>query len=600
VAQNEVKKSNDMSCAEKPISTRLMLMTLWKYLSSHKKAMLGLLGLLMLASGIGELISLGATVPFLVALSSPDTLWDVEIVKRIAMGVGINEPNDLVIPATLIFILAAFLSALVRISNVWVNVNLAASIGSDLSSEAYLRTLYQPYSQHANSKSSNAIAGITVSIRRTIQVILGCLQICSASIVAAGICLGLLYINWKVATAAILLFGSFYLVLSVSTRNEIRINGQVVAELDRLLLKTIQEGLGAIRDVILEGSQQIYADKYRGQDARSRKLEAKNVFLGLSPRFTLEALGIVGIGGLGCLMTLKSSGLVIPVLGAMALGAQRLLPALQQIYGSWTTVKGFSADVGNVITLLEQPLPEKLETSQLIKFEKSIKLENIEFQYSSDTPIILKGLNLEIKKGERIGIVGGTGSGKSTTVDMLMGLLEPSSGKILIDDVDILGKHQTDYLIAWRGLIAHVPQTIFLSDGSILDNIAFVGNRESIDIERVWRCADQAQLKGFLEGLPNGIETLVGERGVKLSGGQRQRIGIARALYKRSEVLVLDEATSALDSSTEEAVMNAIESLSDQLTMIMIAHRTSTLRGCDRIIEINAGVVENERSPQNE
>ena len=246
-----------------------------------------------------------------------------------------------------------------------------------------------------------------------------------------------------------------------------------------------------------------------------------------------------------------------------------------------------------MLSSLKQPLPKVIYgvAATPLKLQNNIKFENVYYAYSSETPTVLNGLSFEIKKGERLGFIGTTGSGKSTTIDLLMGLLEPNSGKVLVDDIDINSKQDPENLLAWRAAIAHVPQTIYLADRSIAENIAFGVDQKQIDIKRVKEAARQAQIAEFIESSPQGYKTFVGERGIRLSGGQRQRIGIARALYKQASVLVFDEATSALDNATEAALMDAIEGLSRELTIVMIAHRLTTVERCDRVIELSNGSV---------
>jgi ATP-binding cassette subfamily B protein len=276
-------------------------------------------------------------------------------------------------------------------------------------------------------------------------------------------------------------------------------------------------------------------------------------------------------------------------LGALALGAQRLLPALQQVYGAWATIAGSHASFEDTVELLDQPLPPDAMVPRPapLPFREEIRFDNVRFRYAGDGPWVIDHLNLVIPKGARVGLVGGTGSGKSTTLDLLMGLLPPTEGSIAIDGLALGGSA----VRAWQACIAHVPQSIFLADTTLLQNIAFGTPPDAIDSERVRLAAQRAQIFEFIDSTPQGFETLVGERGVRLSGGQRQRIGIARALYKEASVLVLDEATSALDNSTERSVMDAIDGLSRDLTVIMIAHRLSTVRRCDTIVELEHGRV---------
>jgi ATP-binding cassette, subfamily B, bacterial PglK len=279
----------------------------------------------------------------------------------------------------------------------------------------------------------------------------------------------------------------------------------------------------------------------------------------------------------------------LPVLGALAVGAQRMLPALQQTYASWASIAGSQGVLADVIELLDQPIPEDLlqPAPEPLQFRTTIRFDRVRFRYSSDGPWVLNGLDLTITKGARLGFVGATGSGKSTAMDLLMGLLEPTDGQILVDSEPL----SRNRVRAWQRTIAHVPQSIYLADATLAENIAFGVPPGAVDIERVRRAARQAQIADFIESRPQGYDALVGERGVRLSGGQRQRIGIARALYKRASVLVLDEATSALDNVTEQSVMDAIEGLDRELTILVIAHRLTTVRRCDSIVELQHGRV---------
>lgn len=290
-------------------------------------------------------------------------------------------------------------------------------------------------------------------------------------------------------------------------------------------------------------------------------------------------------------MTTVGDGIAtaIPTLGALALGAQKLLPLMQQIYSGWAVVAGSHHVLGDVVTLLRQPVAADINIRIApLAFNREINVNNVSFQYKPQLPMVVNQINLTITKGTRIGFIGSTGSGKSTLIDILMGLLTPSCGEIFVDGKQLMGMDQ----LAWQRNIAHVPQAIFLADASFAENIAFGVPINQIDQSRVRLAAQQAQISKFIESGSGGYEAMVGERGVRLSGGQRQRIGIARALYKNATVLVLDEATSALDSDTENSVMHAIRKLSPDLTILIIAHRLSTLSDCDKIYRLNQGRIE--------
>lgn len=582
-----------------PKPTRMVLYGIWSHISRVRRIQLGLLLLLMLLSGGAELVSLGAVFPFLAVLSDPTLLWEQSYVKTIAVYFGFTQPSDLLIPASAIFASAAILSALIRMANLYMNGRLAAAIGSDLSCEAYRRTLYQPYEVHVQRNSASVISGATAKSERTVWALSALLQLITASVIVVSIFLGLLFIDWIVATCALLLFLSVYCILALTSKKELRRNSKKIAAASILQIKALQEGLGAIRDVLLDNNQSVYVELYRKTDWPQRQLQAKNKFLSSFPRYAVEALGLTAIALLGGLLVMQqgSSSYVIPLLGAMALGAQRLLPALQQVYGGWSKIKGFNSDLADVLALLDEPLPIQANHVKILKFRNAINLKNVEFGYSKEKSNVLNCFNLHIRRGERLGIIGRSGSGKSTAVDIIMGLLKPIKGSILIDGKDIHDLSCPERIISWRASIAHVPQSIYLSDSSIAENIAFGEVVSEIDFVRVAKAAEQAQLSDLIKSMPEGYETFVGERGINLSGGQRQRIGIARALYKRAEILVLDEATAALDNSTEQAVIDAVSALSSNLTIISIAHRLSTLSKCDRIIRIENGTITAEGPP---
>lgn len=576
-----------------PQSTRTLLRGIWCHLSPRRRVQLAFLLVVMLVSGGAELASLGAVLPFLAVLSDPEHLWQQPLAQELGSRMGFTEPSQLLLPATLAFAAAAVVAALIRLINLWLNGRLAAAVGSDLSCEAYRRTLYQPYCVHLQRNSAAVITATTSQTGKVVASLNALLQLITSAVVSASLLIGLLMIDVVVALAAAALFIIVYLVFAIASKRELARNGQQIAMATKQQIKALQEGLGAIRDVLLDGSQVTYLQIYRQADRPQRQLQAKNGFIGAFPRYALEALGMVAISLLGGLLVLQrgSGSAVIPLLGALALGAQRLLPALQQIYSGWASLKGYNAAINAVVAMLNQPLPPLVNVAEPLMLGESIRLEGVHFCYGPDQPKVLQGLDLEIRRGEHIGLIGTTGSGKSTLVDLLMGLLAPTAGRVLVDRNDLHDPNHPELLVAWRSAIAHVPQSIYLADSSIAENIAFGVPPDRIDMDRVKKAASQAQIDSFIESSSNGYESFVGERGIRLSGGQRQRIGIARALYKQARVLVLDEATSALDNNTEQALMSAINKLSKELTIVMIAHRLSTVKLCDRVIRLAEGSV---------
>jgi ATP-binding cassette subfamily B protein len=386
-------------------------------------------------------------------------------------------------------------------------------------------------------------------------------------------------------------FGGIYAgILTLARRRLTELSGVAAYQAIRIN-KATAEGLGGIRDVLIDGLQSTYARLFRSSIRPLQKAGAWIAFVENSPRLVIEALGMVFIAGMAFTMSRPAEGASNPilVLGSLALAAQRMLPVLQNLYSSIVRVQSSQVSVQHALDMLEQPLPAHAgqPRAEHLPFREALEIRDLHFRYSESTPWVLRGLNLRIPRGSRVGFIGSTGSGKSTLIDVLMGLLTPVQGSVLVDGQPVF----PDQTRGWQAHLAHVPQSIFLADISIAENIAFGVPPDQLDRERVRAAARQAQIADAIEAWTNGYDTLVGERGVRLSGGQRQRVGIARALYKRADVIVFDEATSALDNQTEAAVMEAIEGLHPDLTVLMVAHRLTTLRGCDLIVELERGEI---------
>jgi len=547
-----------------------------------------------LLSGIAEICSLGAVIPFLAILTNGAKAKGSETIKEIATVVGISEDSKLVVPSAVIFGAAAVIAASVRVLNIYLNNRLAAAIGSDLSSEAFKKTLYQPYDQHVKSNSAEVIAAITADISLAESGISSVLQMISSVIISVFIISGLIAIDGATAITTGALFGIAYCSLTAITKKRLLINGKEISRATRYQLKSLQEGLGGIREVILEGTQLLLIEEYEKADRKKRRLQANTIFLSTFPRYVLEAVTMVAIASIAVAIVLiqgKGSSTII-ILGALALGSQRLLPPLQQVYSAWASLKSYNIAISNVIMLVSQPMPIHTGKSE-IEFPRfrRLQLEEVNFRYDSDEEYILKDIELEIKQGECIGVVGSTGSGKSTLMDLVMGLLKPTSGRIIAGDIDLTDVRNEKARNSWRSIVAHVPQDVYLRDASIAENIAFGIPVEKIDIRRVKNAARLARIDRFIESDKKTYWKEVGERGVRLSGGQKQRLGIARALYKDARLLIIDEATSALDANTEREIMESIYNLRGSITTLIIAHREGTLWGCDRIIKVENGTV---------
>lgn len=565
---------------------------LWHHLSRRRKRQLVLLLGLTLVSAFAEAVSLGAVLPFLGILATPDRVFNHPLIADAAQAWDITAADQLVLPLTIVFAATAVLAGVIRMLLLWVSTRFVFAAGADLSMEVYRRTLYQPYLVHVARNSSEVISGINNKVYAVVfGVLLPSLMLATSVVLLVSMMLVLIAIDPVVASTVLAVFGLGYILITWLTRRRLEWNSQRIAHEQTQVIKALQEGLGGIRDVLLDGTQLVYCDIYRQADLPLRRAQGNNVFISGSPRFAMEALGMVLIATLAYGLSRQAGDIAtaLPLLGALALGAQRMLPVLQQGYSAWASIAGSHASLADTIELLDQPLPAEVmqPAPSPLLLRKDIHFDAVRFRYTDNGPWVLDNFSLTIPKGARVGFVGRTGSGKSTTLDLLMGLLEPTQGHILVDGQPISGERRR----AWQQTIAHVPQGIYLADTTLAENIAFGVSRDAIDMERVREAARQAHIADFIESHPESYNAIVGERGIRLSGGQRQRIGIARALYKQATVLVFDEATSALDSATEQAVMQAIGNLNRDLTILLIAHRLTTVQHCDPIVEVEHGRV---------
>ncbi len=564
------------------------LLALSRQLSRARRRALAVLLPLMLAGAIAEVATLGALLPFLAVIADPHGSPVLTSMAPLLELLGASGPGQAIYVLTGLFGLAALVSAGLRLALLLASNSFANGMSYELGVRLYESALHEPYVIHTQRNSSEIIAAINKVEILTRGVLTPLMNGAVALIIAAFIIAGLMAIDHAVALAAGVGFSAIYLAATSVTRSRLRRNSRIIADAQGRRVKAMQEGLGGIRDVLLDHSQPVFIETYERAEAGLRDGRTKNAFFAGAPRFVVEAAGMIMIAVMAVTVTGRPGGLMeaVPVLGALALGAQRLLPLIQQIYAGWAQVMGNRQVLLDLTALLHRPAPRRGPTGAALPFANTISLRNVSYTYRQGRTA-LRGINLQIPKGARVGIAGKTGSGKSTLIDVVLGLLEPTEGEVRIDGVMLTAENRS----AWQQNIAHVPQAIYLADATVAENIAFGIRPEAIDRARVRHAADQAELAEVISGLPQGYDTRIGERGIQLSGGQRQRIGIARALYKQASVLVFDEATSALDTVTESAVMAAIERLDRNLTILIIAHRLSTLEGCDIVVRLEGGRV---------
>jgi len=565
------------------------LLRLWFYFTIKRKVQFFLLIGLALLMSVAELATIGLIVPFITILISPDKVKEGEVYAAIISKVGHIDDANMLIYVCMLFASAGVVSASIRLLNLYAVNKFTFRLGGELSALMYERTLCQSYEKITLSNSSDLIDGIVNKSSLLINnIILPVVNIVGGALVLIFVVSGLVFIQPFATVFAFLALALAYVSMVYLVKFKTREISKVLNSDSGALIKILQEAFGNIRDIILSGVRQKCVDSYRMVNSRLRSAQAYSVFIGQSPRLVIEAFAIclVALAGYWISKRGLSAEDSFPILAALGLGAQRLLPIMQQIYNSYSTIQThYLSLISSVETLdLPQWLPDNDEQVE-VYFNSSIEFKNVSFRYLGGQNDALSSVSFIIRKGQKVGVIGSSGGGKSTLIDILMGLLQPKSGTILIDGVPLTQAE----LKGWQKHITHVPQSIYLLDGSVAENIAFSEPGKTIDCSLVEESARKACLDEFVAELPEKYQTRVGERGALLSGGQRQRIGVARAIYKSKKVFILDEATSALDADTEKQVMHSLLNASDDATFFIVAHRLSTLRNCDLVLELSKG-----------
>ena len=542
--------------------------------------------LLGLLSSLLEVISIGAVLPFLAALLAPEKLFENRTLSKVFDHFSITPESNINLIFTIIFIIAAVVSGVLRIFTQYQSTRTAFTIGLSISKQLYSITLFKPYDQHCNQNSSEII---TILSRKIDQIIYGVFipsfLFASSIILLSIVVITLLIIQPLITLQLFLIFFLIYFIIVLTVKKTLTRLGALVSATSEKSVRILQETFLSIRDIIINSHEKIYLKQYANNDHQLRNAQGYQVFIASTPKYIIETLGMVLIA-LTAFYFMQSPDVlvqVVPLLGATALAAQRLIPVTNHIFSAWSSLQTNSPVVDEILELLSQETTINDSNSKhIVTFENQIELKNVSYRYAANSQLVLNNINLVIPKGSTIVLVGKSGSGKSTLNDIIMGLLQPTQGQLLVDDMPITEANRGNY----QRLISHVPQDINLIDETISSNVAFGVPSAELDDQKMREVCQVSMIDQLIEKFTEKYDTKVGERGSLLSGGQIQRIGIARCLYPKSSILCLDEATSALDKETEQAIISQIKHLG--MTQIQIAHRQETIKNAEHHYQINA------------
>ena len=558
-----------------------------QYLSSVRKTQLITLFVLIIFLSLAEAFSLASIVPFIGVFMNPELFFSSPWLSFFINFFEINNNNQLFLLVTIIFISLLILSFLIRIFTLYLTNKITYFIEADLKIKIFKYNINQSYNYHLKKSSYIVMSNIVQKTNAIAIFTNSFIQILGCSLTVLFI-LGVLliiepFIILSVSSVVIL----FFIFIAFLNRNRILKNSEKISQNQDKIVSTFQDSVGYIGEIILYSLHNIFTTKFNKSSQQIAESQTYNQNVQQSPRIYLEYLTLFCLVILIFYLNQSEFEIVnsFTLLAALGYGSQKVIPLINRVYVCYSSMKNVQASVIDALSVLDSSKKEENENllSDKIILDSSIKLDNIYFSYNNDENYILKNISLEIKKGSKVGIKGTTGSGKSTLSNIIVGLLDPTKGKLFVNDTLINLQNKS----MWQKNIAIIPQNIFLNDVSIAENIAIGIEKDKIDLEKVKNVSRQAQISDFVENKPNQYNEKVGERGIKLSGGQKQRIGIARALYRDAKIILFDEATNQLDVDTETLIMDSIYSLDKEITVILIAHRLSTLERCDKVIDLS-------------
>lgn len=572
-----------------------LILKLFTFLDTKQRKKFYVLQVLVILMGFAEVIGVASVIPFMSLVGDISQLQQDNFISQVYQATGISTEEEFVFLLGISVLMVLIVCAIISMITAWRLSMFASAVGSEIADKLYTYYLRQNWLFHASGSSANLTKQIANETLRVTNNILSPLLLMNSKIGLIIIMIIAIFIyDPLVAIAGLLFFGTAYFILYSIVRARLLNNGKSISNVSEQRFSLMNEAFGGIKDILLLGRDDDFINRFHQSGKKLAYSMGNNVTLSLVPRYFMELVAFGSI--ISLLLYLMNSyqgdlSKVLPIISFYGLACIKLLPAFQQVYNSTANIKGNIAALESIQKDLENAIQMKTNLINK-KHEKltpkyEISLENITFTYPEKDKAVIKSLNMLIPANNLVGIVGSSGSGKSTIIDILMGLIEPDGGNLKVDNIII----NNENIRQWQNNIGYVAQSIFLSGGTIAENIAFGIPKNEINQKQVLQALKQSHLYELVQDLEYGVDTLVGERGVKLSGGQRQRIGIARALYHNAEVLVFDEATSSLDGVTEKMIMQAIKNLKGLKTIILIAHRLKTVEKCDQIFFIQNGQV---------
>lgn len=564
----------------------------FKILTPQQRLEFQKLQILILLMAVFEMIGVLSISPFMMLVSDQTIVFKDGVFQRAYEFIGFSSVRSFTLLTGISALIVLAVSASVSMYTVWSLSMFANRVGAEIGDKLYEYYLSSSWLFHTKNHSANLTQKISVETTRLTSMILVSTMRLNARIIVVLILTGLIFfINPEVAISALLIFGFAYYILFKFVRKKLSENSEIISKSNQNRFVLMSEAFGAIKDVLLMNKQLSFLKRFQRYSYDLAKASGLNQAMVEVPRFFMELITFSAIVML--ILYLYSDNdadlsTVLPLLSIYALAGFKMLPAFQQIYRSLGQIKGNMAAFYAIKEDLDNYVEKNIFfNNKRIKLTKSIELSNVLFHYPQKKLYVLNHVNIEIPALKTVGLVGASGSGKSTVLDMILGLIEPESGKILIDGRAL---KKTD-ICSWQRSLGYVSQHIYLSDRSLVENVAFGEPLEDIDIDKVMKSLSLAHLDNVISEWPDGINTVIGEQGMQLSGGQRQRLGIARALYRDPEVLFFDEATSSLDGVTEKAIMDAIYDFSGKKTILLIAHRLKTVMNCDLIYVMDNGKI---------